>query len=155
MITGVDHTSFTVADIERAVTFWSEQLGFACPGIVERQGAWVGKVTGVEGARIRVAHLYGYGHHVEFIEYADGLRDNPTALPDHPGVGHICLTVNDIHATFRKLIAVGASPLGEMSEIRGPALAPCRAGYLRDPNGIIIELLEMLDRNVPTAIETK
>ena len=147
MITGVDHTSFTVADVERAKTFWSDELGFAGPGVVEREGAWVEKVTGVAGARIRVAHLYGYGHHVEFIEYADGLRDNPTALPDRPGVGHICLTVDDIHATFRKLIAAGASPLGEITEIRGAALAPCSAGYLRDPNGIIIELLEKLGQS--------
>lgn len=141
MITGMNHTSFTVASLDKAVRFWSV-LGFEGPGIVERRGEWVGKVTGVSGATIRVAHLYGYGHHLEFIEYAGGSRDNPTALPNRPGVGHICLDVRNIHETLAELLAAGASTLGEMTDIGDPGMLPCTAGYLRDPNGIIIELLE-------------
>ena len=144
MITGLNHSSFTVADAGKAVRFWSV-LGFEGPGIVERNGEWVGKVTGVPNAKIRVAHLHGYGHHLEFIEYAGGSRDNPAALPDQPGVGHICLDVRNIHETFTKLLSAGASALGEMTDIEEPGIAPCTAGYLRDPNGIIIELLERRD----------
>ena len=141
MIVGFNHTSFTVTDLERAVRFWAK-LGFSGPGIVERDAAWVGDVTGVAGARIRVAHLYGYAHHMEFIEYHGGQRDDPTTLPDLPGTGHVCLDVEDIHATFEDLLAAGATRLGKMTEINHPSMAPCSAGYLRDPNGIIIELLE-------------
>ena len=79
---------------------------------------------------------------MEFIEYADGGRENPTALPNTPGTGHVCLDVEDIHATFDDLLAAGASPLGKVTDINHPGMAPCTAGYLRDPNGIIIELLE-------------
>lgn len=143
MIVGFDHTSFTVADLDLAVRFWTETLGFKTAGTVERDGAWVTKVTGVPDARIRVAHLYGHGHHMEFIEYAGGDRANPTNLPDRPGVGHVCLTVVDIHETFRRLLAAGATALGQAIDIRDPAMKPCAAGYLRDPNGIIIELLEI------------
>jgi catechol 2,3-dioxygenase-like lactoylglutathione lyase family enzyme len=142
MIIGFNHTSFTVPDLDRAVRFWTTELGFEGAGIVERQGAWVEKVTGVPGARIRVAHLHGHGHHMEFIEYFDGSRDIPGTLPDRPGVAHVCLEVRDIDETFRRLIAAGASPLGEMTQINDPAMASCSAGYIRDPNGIIIELLE-------------
>lgn len=141
MIAGFNHTSFTVADLERAVHFWAK-LGFEGPGIVERDAEWVGDVTGVPDARIRVAHLYGYGHHMEFIEYKEGTRENPTALPNTPGIGHVCVDVEDIHATFEDLLAAGASPLGKVTEIDHPGMAPCSAGYLRDPNGIIIELHE-------------
>ena len=141
MIVGFNHTSFTVADLERAVSFWAK-LGFQGPGIVGRDAEWVGEVTGVQGARIQVAHLYGYGHHMEFIEYADGGRDNSTDLPSTPGTAHVCLEVEDIHATFEDLLATGASPLGRMTDIDQPGMTPCTAGYLRDPNGIIIELLE-------------
>jgi catechol 2,3-dioxygenase-like lactoylglutathione lyase family enzyme len=141
MIVGFNHTSFTVADLERAVRFWTK-LGFSGPGIVERDAKWVCDVTGVPGACIRVAHLTGHGHHMEFIEYRDGGRDNPTALPDTPGVGHVCLDVENIHATWEELLAAGASPLGQMTEIDHPGMMPCAAGYLRDPNGIIIELFE-------------
>ncbi|HEY6633647.1 MAG TPA: VOC family protein [Rhizobiaceae bacterium] len=141
MIVGFNHTSFTVANLERAVDFWTK-LGFVGSGIVDRNAEWVAGVTGVPGARIRVVHLHGYGHHMEFIEYAGANRDNPTAPPNVPGVGHVCLDVEDIHATFAELLAAGASPLGRMTEIDHPDMTPCAAGYLRDPNGVIIELLE-------------
>lgn len=141
MIVGFNHTSFTVVDLERAVRFWAK-LGFSGPGIVERDAGWVGEVTGVPNARIRVVHLYGHGQHLEFIEYADGQLENPVALPSTPGVGHVCLDVDHIHETFEQLLGAGAIPLGRMTEIDQPGMAPCTAGYLRDPNGIIIELLE-------------
>ena len=143
MITGFNHTSFTVPDITRAVSFWSDVLGFACSGIVERRGAWVEAVTGVAGARIKVAHLHGYGHHMEFIEYAGGSRERPAEQPDRPGTGHVCLEVDDIRETERILRAAGATGVGTMTEINDPGMTPCVAGYLRDPNGIIIELLEL------------
>jgi catechol 2,3-dioxygenase-like lactoylglutathione lyase family enzyme len=144
MIVGFDHTSFTVPDLDEAVRFWSA-LGFAGADIVRRDALWVEKVTGVPGARIRVAHLFGHGHHMEFIEYAGGSRDPAAALPDRPGVAHVCLKVDDIYATFDTMLAAGGRRLGEMTEIRQPEMKPCRAGYLRDPNGIIIELLQTLE----------
>ena len=143
MITGVNHISFTVSDIEQALRFWSDVLGFGRSAIIERRGAWVEKVTGVAGARIKVVHLHGYGHHMEFIQYADGPREKPTDLPDQPGVGHVCLEVDDIRKTERAMLAAGATALGRMTEISDPEMTPCAAGYLRDPNGIIIELLEI------------
>lgn len=142
MITGVNHVSFTVANIDKAVRFWCDVLGFERAPVRERHGPWVEKVTGVAGARIKVVHLLGYGHHMEFIEYFEGAREKPADLPDRPGVGHVCLEVEDIADTERRLLAAGATPLGAMTEIREPGMTPCIAGYLRDPNGIIIELLQ-------------
>jgi len=149
VITGVNHVSFTVPDIDKAVRFWCDVLGFERTPVAERRGAWVEKVTGVAGAKIRVVHLHGYGHHMEFIEYFEGARETPTELPDRPGVGHVCLEVDDIHDTERRLLAAGATALGAMTEIREPGMRPCIAGYLRDPNGIIIELLEAVEPGRP------
>lgn len=141
MIARFDHTSFTVVDLQRALRFWRDTLGFE-GSMAERRDTWVEKVTGVPGARIRVAHLHGHGHHMEFIEYLDGPRDKPDELPNRPGVGHVCLEVHDIHESWTTLVEAGAAPLGEITEIDDPDMTPCSAGYLRDPNGIIIELLE-------------
>ena len=38
MITGFNHTSFTVADLDRAVGFWTEALGFEAASVSERHG---------------------------------------------------------------------------------------------------------------------
>ena len=143
MITGFNHTSFTVADLDRAVRFWTEALGFEAASVSERHGDWQGTVTGVPGARLRVAHLYGYGHHMEFIEYLEGAGAAPALSPNMPGVAHVCLEVEDIHETTEKLFAQGATRQGEMIEVDEGAAPGSWAGYLRDPNDIVIELLEL------------
>ncbi len=75
MITGFNHTSFTVADMDKSVRFWTEMLGFKAASVSPRQGDWQEAVTGVADASLMVAHLYGHGHHVEFIQYLRGAID--------------------------------------------------------------------------------
>lgn len=145
MITGFNHTSFTVADLDRAVRFWTEALGFEAASVSERHGDWQGPVTGIPGARLRVAHLYGYGHHMEFIEYLEGAGPRVEWQPSMAGVAHVCLEVSDIHETARRLAEHGARPQGEITRVSEGQAPGCWAGYIRDPNGIVIELLELPD----------
>ena len=139
MIVGFDHTSFTVADIGKSVDFWSKFLGFETAFVAPRSGDWPGKVTGVPGAQLMVAHLNGYGHRMEFIQYTEGAAAAPPLKPSMPGVAHVCLKVDDIEVTYLALINGGATSQGEITDVR----PGCRAAYIRDPNGIIIELLEL------------
>ena len=143
MITGFNHTSFTVADVELAVRFWTESLGFRLASLGERVGDWQGRATGVAGARLKVAHLLGYGHHMEFIQYLEAAAGGADLAPNANGAAHVCLEVRDIDATQRRLFAAGASPQGEIVEVAGGAMGGCKAGYIRDPNGIVIELVEL------------
>ena len=150
MITGFNHTSFTVTDLDRAVRFWTEALGFRAASVGERSGDWQARVTGVRGAKLRVAHLFGYGHHMEFIEYLSGTDASGLYQPNTRGAAHVCLEVTDIHATARDLLAAGATLQGEMAEVTTGVVAGGWAGYIRDPNGIIIELYEPIRDPTPT-----
>ncbi len=142
MITGFNHVSFTVADLDLAVRFWTGTLGFEAQSVSERHGEWQAAVTGVPGARLRIAHLHGHGQHVELIEYLGG-AGAPTALgPNMPGVAHICFEVADIAAAEAQLLVAGATPLGEMTRVDEGSEPGSMAGYIRDPNGIVIELLQ-------------
>ena len=142
MITGFNHTSFTVTDIDRAVKFWTGALGFKAASVSPRSGAWQAKVTGVPGAELIVAHLYGYGTHIEFIEYTAGARSLARIEPNMTCASHVCLEVSDIDDTWGKLLAAGASPQGEITIIDNGPVKGLKAGYLRDPSGIIIELVD-------------
>jgi catechol 2,3-dioxygenase-like lactoylglutathione lyase family enzyme len=142
VITGFNHTSFTVTDLERAVQFWTEVLGFRAASVGERSGNWQARVTGVRGAWLKVAHLYGHGHHMEFIQYLSGAAAAARYEPNMSGAAHVCLEVSDIQATAATLLAAGATLQGEMAEVTTGAVAGGWAGYIRDPNGIIIELYE-------------
>ncbi|HXV23199.1 MAG TPA: VOC family protein [Alphaproteobacteria bacterium] len=142
MITGFNHTSFTVADLDRTVRFWTETMGFHAASVGERSGKWQERLTGVPGARLKIAHLYGYDHHMEFIQYLEGNAPGSWIEPNMPGAAHICLEVSDIAGTVRRMIAAGATAQGEIIEVMSGPVRGGKASYIRDPNGILIELYE-------------
>ena len=143
MITGFNHTSFTVTDMERSVGFWTVALGFEARSVSPRSGDWQSAVTGVAGAQLLVAHLYGYGTHIEFIQYTASAGSATRIEPSMACAAHICLEVTDIDATWQALIAAGGSPQGEVALVDNGPVRGLKAGYLRDPGGIIIELVEI------------
>jgi catechol 2,3-dioxygenase-like lactoylglutathione lyase family enzyme len=144
MIIGFDHTSFTVGDIERGVRFWTEVMGFTAAPIADRDGGWQARMTGVAGARLRVAHLHGHGQHLELIQYLgqpDAVAGYP---PDRPGAAHVCFMVSDIRAVVDRILAAGGAAQGEIAEVARPGVQTCLAVYVRDPNGILVELVQAL-----------
>ncbi len=143
MITGFNHTSFTVPDLEKAVQFWTEGLGFKAASVSERTGDWQGRITGVPGAKLKIAHLFGYSQHIELIEYLEASCSPFTLNPNMAGTAHVCLNVENIESIIQKLTSLGATPQGELVEVDSGPVKGCRSIYLRDPSGILIELEEM------------
>ncbi len=146
MITGFNHTSFTVAAMDKSVRFWTEKLGFKAASVSPRDGDWQQVATGIPGASLLVAHLYGHGHHVEFIQYVKGAIEAAAPQPALTGAAHVCLEVDDIVGTWNELLAAGATEQGKIASVKAGPVEGCLAGYIRDPNGIIIELLEVKPR---------
>ena len=142
MINGIEHISFTVLDVDRAVRFWTDAVGLKAAEVVERDGDWPARVTGIPGARLKIAHMFGYGHHVEFIEYLEGKGDDLAYQPNMAGVPHIALDVQDIHSTCETLLEQGATRQGEIFEVIKDSIVSGWAIYIRDPNGILIQLWE-------------
>ena len=143
MIQGFDHTSFTVADIECAVAFWRDVMGFAVADFSGREGDWLGAVVGVPGARCRIAHLHGHGTHLEFIQYLSPAGDDVTGLPNRPGTAHVAFVVRDIEAMAQRMLEAGGSEQGRITRCASGGAAGCLAVYLKDPNGIIVELVQL------------
>jgi catechol 2,3-dioxygenase-like lactoylglutathione lyase family enzyme len=151
LIQRFDHTSFTVADIERAVAFWRDVMGFNVADLSMREGEWLGTVVGVPGARCRIAHLHGHGTHLEFIQYLVRPGDDVTGPPNRPGTAHVAFVVEDIEAIAQRMLEAGASEQGRITRCTSGAAAGCRAVYLKDPNGIIVELVELPASDIPDA----
>jgi catechol 2,3-dioxygenase-like lactoylglutathione lyase family enzyme len=150
LIQGFDHTSFTVADVERAVAFWRDVMGFAVADLSLREGEWLGAVVGVQGARCRIAHLHGHGTHLEFIQYLVSAGDDVTGPPNRPGTAHVAFVVEDIEAMAQRMLEAGASEQGRITRCTSGAAAGCLAVYLKDPNGIIVELVEQAAQISPS-----
>jgi catechol 2,3-dioxygenase-like lactoylglutathione lyase family enzyme len=143
MIRAFNHTSFTVTDMDRALRFWTEGLGFQAASVSPRAGNWQEAVTGVPGAELLVAHLYGHGTHIEFIQYLSGAGASGPIEPNRETAAHVCFEVDNIETIWQGLMALGASSQGRIAAVASGPMNGLRAGYLRDPGGIVIELVEI------------
>lgn len=96
-IVGAHHTSFTVAQIDRSVEFFRDQLGLEL--LVRREvcDEYFGRIVGIAGCVVQAALLRipGTTHHVELFEY-EIPRGIPVQLrPCDPGSSHLSFLVDD------------------------------------------------------------
>ncbi|CAN5606411.1 VOC family protein [soil metagenome] len=142
-IRAVDHTGFTVADIDRSLAFWQDVLGFELSHRAHHTGALASEVTGVPGAEISIAVLKAPGHHIELLEYhapADRVRVTPR--PCDVGSVHVALTVDHLDAFLEAISASGWKAAGKPQILTTGPNAGKRVVYVRDPDGTTIELMQ-------------
>ena len=142
MITGMNHTGFVVADLDRSVEFYNEVVGLQVVARRERDGGPISQVLDYEKTSIKVA-LLGIdgedGHILELIEYVNPVStERPTNERAVLGASHLAFNVTDIEGTFQRLLANGAIRLNAPVEVT-PGRVVC---YLQDPDGNWIELIE-------------
>lgn len=137
-MTALDHVGLSVADLDRQVAWYAVALGL-------EQGA----SGGIPELGIRLAFLVDptHGWSLELLERdgsTPGLQasDPPAALLTR-GYGHICLQVDDLDATYERLLAAGAA--SRMAPGAAPE-AGVRIAFVADPEG---NLIELLDRSSP------
>jgi catechol 2,3-dioxygenase-like lactoylglutathione lyase family enzyme len=150
-IAGAHHTSFTVADLERSLVFFRDRLGLAVVSLPEIHDDYFGRIVGLPGCRVRAALLRvpGSAHHVELFEYLTPQGQACALRPCDPGSAHLALLVDDLQALYERLSAEGAAFIGEPVEIDAGPNAGGYGVYLRDPNGVLIELFQPPRRTLP------
>ena len=142
-IIGAHHTSFTVAHLELSLAFFRDDLGLEVLGSREVCDDYFGQIVGLPGCVVRAAliRLPG-GHHVELFEYLHPRGQSVSPRPCDPGSSHLALLTDDLTALYQKLKASGVNLVSEPILITA---GPNRGGYgvyLRDPNGILLELFQ-------------
>ena len=138
----VHHIGVTVRDIDRSVRFWSSFLGVEPRWRQILDAPYLGRITGYPGVNIDAAvfELPG-GVILEILNYlVDEKKPNPPETAN-PGNVHICLEADDIEGMWERAISSGATPVspGPVEITHGPNIG-VRACYLRDPDGITLEL---------------
>jgi catechol 2,3-dioxygenase-like lactoylglutathione lyase family enzyme len=140
----VHHVGVTVADMDRAVTFWERLLGAPSRNRAVLQGPQLGTMVGYPGVHIESCWLdLPGGVALELLRYID--RDETPHDPGtaHPGNVHVCLQVDDMDAAHAHAVACGARPVSERPiEVAAGPRAGARLAYLRDPDGVTIELVQ-------------
>jgi catechol 2,3-dioxygenase-like lactoylglutathione lyase family enzyme len=149
-ITGADHTSYTVSNLERSLEFYHDLLGFEVLHIRPQiTSHYFREIVGFPEGVIKGAYLAipGTSHKLELFEYV-----NPRGAPldtrnNNPGSSHLAFYVDDLAALYEALKARGvqfrSAPV-YMDE--GPNEGGW-AVYMLDPDGITIELFQPAQRS--------
>ncbi len=108
------------------------------------EGPQLGTMVGYPGIHIESCwvDLPG-GVALELLRYLD--RDDAPYDPGtaHPGNVHVCLRVDDMDAAHAHAVACGATPVSERPiDVAAGPRAGARLAYLRDPDGVTIELVQ-------------
>ena len=145
-ITAVSAVGYTVSDLDRTVAFYTEILGFRKVRETEVLGDEVERLTGVFGARVRIARLRLGSEEVELSEYLapEGRPYPPETRSNDAWFQHIAIVVSDLDSAYRVLRrhrVRHASTGPQLLPAWNSAAGGIRAFYFRDPDGHHLELI--------------
>jgi catechol 2,3-dioxygenase-like lactoylglutathione lyase family enzyme len=141
MITGFNHTAFTVSSLDVAVDYYVNVIGLELISFADRPIEYVESVTNICNA-MRVAYLKGYGVVLELIEYVGSAKNSSVSNVDNIGSGHICFNVDDMKDIIDTLKAKGIQFLG------APVVIPAGTNkggfvvYSLGPDGLVTEFIQ-------------
>ena len=149
-IIAADHTGITVSNLERALGFWRDVLGFEYSHSAHQTGERVEQITGVKDGELKLAVLKAPGgHKIELLEYLapDDRTETNKLRPCDLGHVHVAFVVEDLAGILEKIAASGWKAAGHPQMLTAGPNAGKRVVYVRDPDGTTIELMQMPRQN--------
>ena len=139
------HTNLIAQDWRKIVDFYQQVFG--CTTVVadsHLSGRWLGQMSSVPHAEIRLTHLRlpgcgDEGPTLEIIQYNQQEEAQPTAA-NRPGFGHIAFAVDDVKTAHEAVLAAGGGSVGELVAADLAGRGRLTVVYATDPEGNIIEL---------------
>ena len=143
-VSGVNHTSYTVSDVERSKAFYCDLLG--CELLWEREivEKYFRDIVAFPDSVVKAALLRipGSDHLLELFEYVHPRGDKQDMKTNNPGNSHLAFVVDDLRAFYEELKAKGATFKSEPIEIDYGKSKGAWGVYIVDPDGITMELLQ-------------
>jgi catechol 2,3-dioxygenase-like lactoylglutathione lyase family enzyme len=126
----LNHFGIVVSDLDASLAFYEDLLGASVV------------FTGlIPDSQTDVVYLQIHGGLIELLYTAE------PAAPETHGITHIAFMTDSLDADFAALVAAGAEPLVQ-PKAAGTGIG--RLGFLGDPNGARVELLE---RDLPMRVD--
>jgi len=145
-VIGVGAIGMTVSDLDRSVAFFTRVLDFRKVSENEFSREEYDRLTGIFGARVRVARLQLGEETIELTEYlAPPGRPVPwDSRSNDRWFQHIAIVVRDMDAAYKRLNLFQVKPISTEPQ-RIPdwnkAAAGIRAFYFQDPDNHALELI--------------
>jgi catechol 2,3-dioxygenase-like lactoylglutathione lyase family enzyme len=139
----VDHVGFTVSDLDRSIewyTFLLERPPFARKLL---DAEYISRVVGYPDLILDAALWQLPGEiNLELLQYKQPAVARVDMETYNAGSAHLCLIVDDLESEFGRLRAHAAFRHPDPVDIPVGHFAGGRSCYLRDPDGISIELVQ-------------
>ncbi|MFV0451028.1 MAG: VOC family protein [Propioniciclava sp.] len=141
-----NHVGITVTDLDRSLDFYCGTLGLPRPPeghIFPIEGEWLGYVVGADNPRIRVAFVPLDHGILELLEYERPAEGKKSASLDNwdTGAMHLALNIVDLPGFYDKH-RDDVDFLSAPQTVVGGPWAGGLVLYLRDPDGIPVELVD-------------
>lgn len=141
------HIGLSVPDLDAAVKFYSEVLGFYVimpPSEIVEDDSAIGQmctdVFGPNWQRFRIAHLStGDGIGIELFEFAENYAPDDNLDHRRHGTFHFAIQDPDLEGLLEKIVAAGGKQRMPVREYF-PGEKPYRMVYVEDPFGNVFEL---------------
>ena len=148
LIVGVHYVGVAVPDVEAAAKYY--ESAFDVERLGEDDLAYEGIPTslapqGAEGVRsLLLRSANAQLRLMSFEGEAYSAPSGQTAVPvEGPGIMHVCFQAIEEVEAYARVIAAGASPIGNPEPVTLNPRNPVKYGYVTDPNGIITEIEEV------------
>jgi len=133
VIRRIDHTTITVSDLARSVDFYTGHLGF----VIDHE-MWIPE------SRLKIVFLRVGDTVLELFGVPEPSGSAISDVNEVIGYKHICLRVDSVDDEYARLHAVGVP-----FRIPPTNVQNVRIAFLKDPDGLDVELIEDLDEVRP------
>lgn len=142
MINDIHHTSFTVSDMERSVSFYQDILGMklvwdSVQAGMQFKGPIADNLTDCPGTELRIVFLSINERLIELVEYSPKGKSLVDNKASDTGSAHVCFKTENIQGLHKKLSANGVRLHCTPQNLGGLWVM-----YFRDPDGIILEAMQ-------------
>jgi lactoylglutathione lyase len=143
MITGKNHTSFAVSNLEDTLHFFCDILGMEASPVMKSRGELLENLLQMPGASIKFCFVtVPDGSKIEFIEYLAPEGDKIDLKTCNIGVAHVAFEVDDIQQMYDDLTAKGVEFNCPPIWVEAGGLKGWGIGYLKGPDGITMEFMQ-------------
>jgi catechol 2,3-dioxygenase-like lactoylglutathione lyase family enzyme len=134
------HVGFTVSDLDASIAFYRDIVGMRVAARLETGGPWFDELTRNHDAAIGVAMLELGEMTLQLVAYRRAGGEPAQVAHHRPGSPHLSIEVDDVDARYAAITATGRHHPTAIVDILGAGI---RSFYVKDPDGIPVEFLQM------------
>jgi len=143
MINGVRHTGIVVRDIDGAINFWVNLLGFNIVSNHLETGNFIDRLLGLEDVIVQTVKLVARDQTmIELLHFeSHPSKETWSGTPYSSGLTHVALLTSQLSTLVARLNAQGFHTINDIEVAPSGKVRVC---YLNGFEGILLELVEAI-----------